>query len=280
MLTKVESSLDETAQEMVMANNRRMTSYELSKMDAYNQMQLTPFVMMISSYVKQYGKLIISDIIQYLTLPEVSKIIDNGELVYKTVVLHDKKTASKKVDQNIKFDLSVSQEPMEPDEELGKSYDVLEEQGGKESKLEIARVNPKMFRNLKYQVVVTPDIITPRSEDTERAFGLEAFDKGIAAAQAGVQVDLETMFKDFILANYPKSQEDVDKYIIKQKPAQEGMPGQILGQPGQPGQPQQGPQGIPPQGMPQQGQPGPIQGNPNSLTPPGSRGQLLPRPKM
>jgi hypothetical protein len=168
----------------------------------------------------------IGDILQYLTIPEVDKIIDNGELVYKTFIVNDRQTQDGKKSRKINFDLNMPKE-MDDDEYLEASYDVLEEQGGNESKVELFRANPTLFRNLKYKCAVVADTLNPMSDDLERAFGLESFDKSIQAAQVGVSVDLEATYKDFILNNYPKSKDDPDKYIKKQElgvPQIPGMP--------------------------------------------------------
>lgn len=243
-LFKVEESINQSTQAPLQAGQAQpgqQTAYEISKQEQNAQTVMGPFITMIGSYVKQYGKLVISDILQYMTLPEVDKLVDNGELVYKTIVIHDRQSAGKRADKNIKFDLTVPEEMTEEDE-LKASYELLEEQGGDNSKQEIARVNPKLFRDLKYKCVITPDVITPLSDDLERAFGLEVFDKSISAQQAGVAVDMDQAFKDFVLANYPRSKQDADKYIKKQ----ELMP-QEMAQPME-GQPPGGGQAVP---MPQ-----------------------------
>lgn len=239
-LFKVEESINQSTQEPIMSGGDKagnQTAYEISKQEQNAQTMLGLFTTMIASYVKQYGKLMLSDIVQYLTLPDIDKIVDNGELVYRTLVLHETQGDGKQVDKTIKFDLTVPQE-MEEEDELAASYDLLEEQGGEESKKQISRVNPKMFRDLKYKIVVSPDVVTPLSDDLERAFGMEIFDKAIAATTAGVPVDMEQAFKDFILANYPKSKLDVEKYIKKQQPMEQPQQVGPDGLPIQPGQPQ------------------------------------------
>lgn len=244
-LFKVEESINQSSQEPVMQGATQpgqQTAYEISKLEQNAQTVLGVFLKMIGSYVKQYGKLLMSDILQYLTIPDVNKIIDNGELIYKTFVVHDKEVEGGRKNRKIKFDINQPEE-VDDEEEMEKSYDIWEEEIDAEEKVQIYKANPKLFRNLKYQVAISPDILSPMSDDLERAFGLETFDKSIQAAQIGVPVDMEEAFKDFVLCNNPKAKKDINKYIKKEE-----MPLDINAQmnaqmPGQQGMPQEQPQG-------------------------------------
>lgn len=247
-LFKVEESINQSSQSPILQGQSQVgsqTAYEISKQEQNAKTVLGPFIKMVGSYVKQYGNLIKSDILQYITLPEVDKIVDNGELIYQTIIVHDRQVDGGKKSRKIKFDLSIPEELSE-EKELEMSYDVLEEQGGEDSGQEIAKVNPQLFRELKYMCVVSPDVINPMSDDLERAFGLEVFDRSIQYAQVAVNtgdapVDLELVYKDFVLSNYPKSQKDVNKYIKKEEPLEvNGQQLQPAGQPPMPGQPQVG----------------------------------------
>lgn len=242
-LTRVEDSISKSSS-VQQAGAQKMTTYQLSVREQEQATMLGPFITMLSSYVRQYGKLLISDIIQHVTVPEVNKIVDNGELIYKTIIVHDRDVDSGKKSRKIKFDIGLPDEAIEDDQHLKKSYDILKEQGGEDIREVIAKVNPSLFRDLKYKCTCSPDVISPMSDDLERTFGLEVFDKSIQAAQIGVPVDMEQAYKDFVLANYPKTKQDVNKYIKKQElgaPQQPGQPGAMpgsmpQGQPAQPGQ--------------------------------------------
>jgi hypothetical protein len=61
------------------------------------------------------------------------------------------------------------------DELLDKSYELLGE--GEKKDMTIAHVHPQFFRELQYMVSVSPDVLTPRSADLERAFSLETYDR-------------------------------------------------------------------------------------------------------
>ncbi len=97
--------------------------------------------------------------------------------------------------------------------------------------MEIAKVNPGLFRDLKYKVAINPDILNPRSEELERAFGLETYDRMIAAPPG--MFDPEETAK-LLLTSERKTKNDPDKYLAKQPAAPvPGMPPE-MGQGGMP----------------------------------------------
>ena len=52
------------------------------------------------------------------------------------------------------------------------------------SKQEIWRVNPSLFRNLQYMCTISPDLMSPMSEELERAYDLEEYDRLIQNPKA------------------------------------------------------------------------------------------------
>ena len=97
--------------------------------------------------------------------------------------------------------------------------------------MELARVNPTLFRELQFKVVVSPDVMNPRSEDLERAYGLEEYDRMVAAPPG--MFDPEETAK-LLLTSSPKTRNNPDKYLAKQ-PSMDPMmmPPQQPGQMGQ-----------------------------------------------
>ena len=166
------------------------------------------------------------DIIQYLTLPEVSDITGEPELTYKTFFL-------KGTDKNKKIEFN----PETKTEYNKKSYlDASYKVKGEEEQkgMEISKVNPTMFRELKYMVTVSPDVLNPKSDDLERAYSLEEFDRMVAAPPG--MFDPEETAKLLLTAN-PKTKRDPDKYLAKQPtPGQMQPPTGPDGQSMQPGQ--------------------------------------------
>lgn len=212
-LQKVEESINASSQDPIengQSTGAASTAYEISRIEQNATTVLGLFLKMIAQSVKDYGRLSKGDILQYLTIPEVSEIEGNTDLVYKTFLVHGKEASGKTKTRKIKFDGSLPEDNITEEEKLNMSYDIMEEQGDKQS---LFKVNPELFRALNYETLITPDVLRTRSEDLERAYGVEEFDKAISAAQVGVAVDLDASYKDFILMNYPKSKRDPDKYM-------------------------------------------------------------------
>lgn len=239
-LMKVEESISESSEQPLMQGDQAAagtTAYEISRLEQNANTVLGLFLKMIASYVRQYGRLRIGDILQFLTILDADKITDDPELVYKTFMV---KGSSNTESKKIEFTDDVPDE-MSKDDMLDMSYDVK----GKEDDIdmEIAKVNPRLFRDLCYMITISPDVLHPRSDDLERAMKLELYDRAIANPTA----DQEKVFKDFLLGAYKDIKEPED-YIMKQPPMPAPgapmPPGQEMG-----GGPMQGAKPSPMQSM-------------------------------
>lgn len=216
-LMKVEESVSESSEEPILNGQQPgadTTAYEISRLEQNANTVLGLFLKMIASYVKQYGRLRVGDILQHMTIVDTDKITDDAKLVYKTFLV---KGSSKGDTKKIQFTDEVPDE-MTGDEMLKNSYAVKasEDRLG----MEIAKVNPSIFRDLCYEIVVTPDIMHPKSDDLERAMKLELYDRAIQNQHA----DQEKVFKDFLLGAY-KNIKEPDDYIAPNQPQ-----GQMQGQ--------------------------------------------------
>jgi hypothetical protein len=210
-LFKVDESIQATTADNLSGGQPQggtQTAYEISRQEQNAQTVIGLFIKMIGDHVKQYGELRISDIIQYLTIPEVDMIVDNGELTYKAFLMSDKQSNGATKSRKIQFTDGLPEKVTE-DEELDMSYDILDEQGGHESKVEILKVNPKLFRELKYKCSISPDVLNPKSEDLERAMNLELYDRAIM----NPILDQEEVARDFLLGSNDRAKRDPDKYI-------------------------------------------------------------------
>lgn len=225
-LNVVEQSINESSQEPLQQGGQQggtQTAYEISRMEQNATTILGLFLQMIAKHVRDFGTLRKGDIIQYLTVPEVAMITGKPELTYKTFFVGGTSKGGSK-NKKISFDKTLPDE-MTKEEHLDMSYELMSEE--EEKKMVLARVNPSLFRELNYKVTISPDILTPRSTDLERAYALEDFDRMIAHPEI---FDGEKVGK-LLLNNNPVTKKDVDEYIIKQ-PAPGTMP---MGQPGMPG---------------------------------------------
>lgn len=218
-LSVVEKSINESSQEPLQQGDSSgggsQTAYEISRLESNANTVLGLFLQMIAKHVKDFGKLRLGDIIQYLTLPEVVNITGEPELTYKTFFMKGvEKTGGK--NKKISFDKSVPDE-MSKDEYKNASYDVLQEE--KDKGMEINKVNPSMFRELQYMVTISSDILNPRSENLERAYNLETYDRLVQNPKA----DPEEALK-LLLGSSPTTRNDVDKFVAKQPVQGQVMP--------------------------------------------------------
>ena len=231
-LMKVEDSINQSSLDPSQQGNQTpgsATAYEISKIEQNAATVLGLFVKSISSFVKQYGQLRMNDILQYLTIAEAGKV--EGDIAYKVFLLPDKSSGGSSMSRKIKFDSSTPTK-LSPEDMLAESYKVMAEAGGPKAKVQLYKANPEAFRNRKYTLMVSPDVLNPRSEDLERAMDLETYDRAILNPMA----DQEAVTKDLLFATNPKTKKDPSKYVKKQSamppPGAPAGPGQNV--PGQP----------------------------------------------
>lgn len=231
MLATVEQSLDESSQSPVTQGQYEQksntTAYEISRIEQNSSTVLGLFLQMRSAFVKDYGDLRINDILQFMTIGQVEKIDSgNTDLVYRTFLLPEKESNGSMKTRKIEFDSSLPTDDVTEKELDDLSFDTMEKQG---ENVSLQRVNPSLFRNQKYTLRINPDILNPMSEDLERAFALEEYDRAIA----NPLLDPNAVTRDFLLGAYPKSKKNPDKYFSKnpQQPqtAGAGSPLQAIG---------------------------------------------------
>lgn len=213
-LQVVEQSINESSQEPLQSGQDNSpggtTAYEISRLEANANTVLGLFLQMIAKHVKDFGKLRLGDIIQYLTLPEVISLegSEDADLVYKTFFLKGGVKGNK--NKKIAFDSQMPDE-MDDDDYLDSSYDIYADEEEKE--MTISKVNPSLFRELQYMVTVSPDVLNPKSTDLERAYNLEEYDRMVAAPPG--MFDPEETAK-LLLTSNPTTAKDPDKFIAKQ----------------------------------------------------------------
>lgn len=217
MMAKVDESINSSSESPLQAGQQQpgdATAYEISRQEQNAATVLGLFVKMMSQHVKDYGKLRMGDIIQYMTLPEVEKITGDAPLVYKTFVLHDKKGSDNT--KKIVFDAMLPDDPVSPEEALNMSFDVYATE--EEQDITLMKVNPTLFRNMKYMASITPDIMNPMSEDLIRAYNLELFDRMIKSPQMFDQEEAARL----LLETNPLTKKSPDKYIAQEPQPQLG----------------------------------------------------------
>lgn len=229
-MLEVEKSMDESTISKEQMGQRvpgDSTAYELSKIESNAQQMLGLFIKMETQYVKQFSRLRIGDIKQYLTLPEVEKIEGSGgvNLVYNTFMISNKNGNGRTGTSKVRFSLDHPTEPMSEDDKMAYSYKLLNEVGA-DSKDSLLSVHPTLFRSLNYMAIVSPDVMTPMSQEIKRAFDLEQYDRMVNNPNFNADETAK-----LLLEAYDRTRKDPDKYIAKQQP-QQPTATQPVGQPG------------------------------------------------
>ena len=235
MLEKVESSVSESSQANLQqgqdgGRGNPSTAYEISKLEQ-NAATVLGFSMKFTAQsAVNVGKLMVSDILQYLTVADAEKITADSGLLYKTFFQKEPGAAGKTnkitFDSNLPDTLPVD---MSDDMKMKMSWDILIAQGGMKSNTRLWKINPILFRDYKYQFMVDSDVMNPRSADLERAFDLETYDRAIANPVA----DQERLYKDLLMSGNPKTARDPDAYVRKDVAVDESE-GTLAGQSGKP----------------------------------------------
>lgn len=242
-LEKIEQSLHESSQDPIQQGNSGAqgtpsTAYEISRIEQNSATVLGLSIKFFTfSHVIPYGKLLISDILQYLTLPDAEKIEGNEGLVYKTFYANEpgKSGTRNKIMFNGSLPDSIS------DEDKAKmSWMILQAQGGLKSNTKLYLVNPTLFRDRKFKFAVDADVLNPRSAELDRAFAIELFDRAIAHPETFKNTEIGKI----LLATEPMTSRNPDKYLVPpQQPQQLGGP-QGPQAPGQGANPQTGAPGV------------------------------------
>lgn len=220
-LEKVESSIAESSQDPVQQGQdpgTPSTAYEISRIEQNAATVLGLSMKFIAQHAIDYGKLVLSDVLQYLTIADASKITSDRGLLYKTFYAKEPGKTGKM--NKVKFDINLP-EQISDDDKMKMSFDILQEQGGIKADTALWKVNPMLFRSFKYLFTIDADVMNPRSADLVRAFDLETYDRAIANPVA----DQEKIFKDLLMATNPKTARDPDAYVMKKPEPLPAVPG-------------------------------------------------------
>lgn len=214
-LEKIESSLHESSQDPIQQGQNpggTSTAYQIQRIESNAATVLGLTIKFFTfSHVIPYGKLLLSDVLQYLTMPNVDDIVEDSELKYKT--FHVKEGNKTGAQNKIMFDGGMPPDMTEEDK-MDMSWELLKQSGGFKSNTNIYKVNPKLFRKYKFKFAVDADVLNPRSAELERAYDLETYDRAIGSPVA----DQETIYKDLLMGSNPKTATNPDKYTTKPQP--------------------------------------------------------------
>lgn len=211
-LAMVENSLNESSQDPRQAGQSTtgsQTAFEVSRLEENARISLGLTGKMISFGVRDYGRLLVDSILQFMTVAEVGEI---AGLKYRSFLLPSK-TGMQKTKKVI-FDPNLP-DVSDEEQDLIESYKILEEEGGLKGEKEIYRVNPEIFRRRKFLLRINPESIIQPSETVKKALNLEEYDRAVQNPLS----NQEEIFRDLLLGSYDATKNDVDKYVTKPQPA-------------------------------------------------------------
>jgi hypothetical protein len=221
-LEKVEASVSESSQGTVQQGQETpgtpSTAYEISRIEQNAATVLGLSMKFIAQHAINYGKLLMSDVLQYMTIADTAKITGDSGLVYKTFYAKEPGHSGKQ--NKISFDANMP-DTMTEEEKMDMSFKLLQAQGGLKSATTLWKVNPVLFRDYKYSFTVDSDVLNPRSAELARAFSIELFDRAIAHPET---FDSKSIGK-LLLSTDPTTKRDPDNYLAKAQALMTPTPG-------------------------------------------------------
>lgn len=228
MLEKVEASASESSQDILQSGQSvggDQTAYEIGRLEANAKIMLGMFAKMIGFLVQEYGYLRVGDILQYMTIADIGQGSGAQSLLrFQSFLMPDRQVEGKTKTRKIEFTYDRAEDDMD------ESNKILERED-KDGAPQIYKVNPDVFRQLKFKIRVIPEPKPAFSDALDKALRLEAYDRAVSNPLA----NQEAIFKDFLLGGYDFAKGDTGKYIKEQPdPMQAGAGAdpsqQLLGQ--------------------------------------------------
>jgi hypothetical protein len=222
----VERSMSESSQDNLRGGQTGgggdRTAREVMLLEKNASIALGLFGKMVGFLVEDIGNLMVSDILQHMTVAQVSEI--TGDMKYRSFILPEKMMDGKTVSKKIQFSSPADNPaPTTEEEYMDESFKMLETEGGPSAEKKIYKVNPELFRQRKYKIKVSVDELSPKSKALEKALSLEFYDRAIANPLA----DQQAVFKEMVSIYKPG---EADKFVAKQQPVPQqnnvGAPGQ------------------------------------------------------
>lgn len=225
LLEKVEGSINESSADILQsgqAGGGDQTAFEISRLEQNARVMLGLFAKMIGFLVEDFGKLRMNDILQFLTIGDVEQIESpNGLLKFRTFLLPDRMVDGKNKTKKIKFDMDMPDDFTTEEDEMEMSKKIYLEEKSLGDKTKIYRVNPTLFRNLKFRCVVKPEALYPKSDALTKALNLEAYGLAIANPMANA----EAVTRDLLFGSFDKTKDDPDKYMAQPQAGMDSMGG-------------------------------------------------------
>lgn len=220
IIEKVEESISESTIENLQMPTSRMTAYQFSSIQQQANTLLGIFAKMVGFMVKDYAELLISDILQHLTVGEANQLMEPGQMLkFRKFLLPNKTVKGKSKTRRVEFDLNLPEEGR-PYDFMQLSRSIKEEEQKLKDEVEIIKVNPTLFRDLRFRAFVSPEAVTPRSDAVERSLQIEEYDRAIQNPIVAQNPQaLEAVTRDLLFGSYDATKGDPDKYLPKAQSA-------------------------------------------------------------
>jgi hypothetical protein len=214
LLSKVEASIGESSADQLQSGQPPEgadTAYEISRVEQNARVLLGLFGKMVAFAVRDWGKLKVGDIVQFLTVGDVSDLMSpGGMLKYRKFLIPEKKDSGKIKTKVVELDSSLPDEMTEADFMAESRKTQKREKDGQK----LIRVNPSLFRDLKYMITIKAQPLVPDSPALEKAKKLEKY--GLAIANP--LLDQKVVTREWLLGADEADYADADKFFAQQTP--------------------------------------------------------------
>lgn len=217
-MAQVEKSIDQTANTQAAPSERvgGVTAYEMGLREQQVQRDLGPFYAELIGASVQMTRLVLGDVLQHMTSADVGRM--QGQ---KAGLRYRSFTTDLGVSENGAKRRTVRFEDLEnalssPENALAASFDVLHEQGGPKPDTEIVRADPRRIRALKCSMVMTDEVLQPKSDAVRFQRNLETFDRIIASEQASPGLnDMKAAVSKLLYSTNPVTARDPEAFLSK-----------------------------------------------------------------
>lgn len=229
-IREMEASMNQSSQDPSRAGfsaSKEMSAYEFAELNNNANIMMGLFGSYVSQGVKQLGELMMSDIGQFLTLPDMMARSDTDQIErYQSFFVTD---SGKDYEIRFDHDYFVTNKAKSI-EEL--SLDVMKKEGGLKKERNLIIANPQEIADIaksnRVKIHIAPDVYQTKSEAVEKALQLEMFKEYLQVPG----VDPRKVGEDFINGNL--SSGNADRYMQQTQPQMPGMD-MMMEQPSQQG---------------------------------------------
>lgn len=231
-LGEVEKSINQTANTQAAGSEKvsGITAYEMNLREKQLQQDLGPFYSELIGASVQMTRLVLGDVMQFMTVPDIGTMQGaKAALKYKSFLVDLKAESGGPKRRHIRF------EPMEdilrnPDAVMAESFNLLEEEGGPNAEVQIVKADPLRIRALKYSMIMTDEVLQPKSDAVRFKENLELFDKLLQAEAASPGLnDMKEAVTKLLYSSNPVTARNPEAFLAKQieQPTMGMQPGLI-----------------------------------------------------